>query len=547
MKQLSRFTGSLALLICLASSVSAQPPEDFNRGFGVSPPSVSITVPPGGRGVAEFTLWNAGDVATEKYIVEISDLGQTDQGGVNPVARGFGTRSCVDWLTVPSEITIPASSSQSVRVEVTCPSSATGAYYAVLKIASPPPKNTKQGMSVAVRPTLGVSVEVVIPRPATTHLETDSIVYVPDEYGGFGEMVAWITNTGVWKKPIEGDLVILDNPGSFPQRLPFPYQSSGKPYVLYPSMTLRLSIPLTGFLSTGTHRVSTRLKLTATARAQKEFEIVVPENGEGGGVLKAQAGRKLELDANLVVTPDLIELTLPPGGSRLIPVKLTNHDNRALRIKAKIRLVRMEPNGMFTWGKKLPAGSQWLTVTPDEIELAPGRQITLRVRATIPKNAATKLPMLAAVRIDVATTTTKHHGDWASGGEFPVLVMAQAPKASVAKLKTTSLDLIRSTESQNPTAVVFRVSNDGDQIARSSGEIIVETSKGREVARLEIGKSQGELVFPHSEREFRMAIPPLDRGEYQVRARLSPGVGKGESAQSKLQFTAKIGLPTGLK
>jgi len=402
-------------------------------------------------------------------------------------------------------------------------------------------------MSVAVRPTLGVSVEVVVPRPAATHLETDSIVYMPDEYGGLGEMVTWITNTGVWKKPIEGDLVILDNPRSFPLRLPFPYQSSGKPYVVYPSMTLRLSIPLTRPISTGTHRVSTRLKLTATARARKEFELLVPENGEGGGILKAKAGKKYELDANLVVTPDLIELTLPPGGSRLTPVKLTNHDDRALRVKARIQLVRMEPNGMFTWGKKLPAASQWLTVTPEEVTLDPGRQITLRVRATIPKADAAKLPMLAAVRIDVATTTTKHHGNWASGGEFPVLVMAQAPKASAAKLKTTCFDVTRSTESQNPTAVVFRVTNEGDQIARSSGEIIVETSKGGEVARLEIGKGQGELVFPHSEREFRMTMPPLDRGEYQVRARLSPGVDKGESAYGKLQFTAKVGLPAGLK
>lgn len=531
---------ALAAVVAIVTQSFAQPPEGFSRGFGISPPRISMRVNPGGRTAGEFVIWNSSGEQAETYQIEIKDIGQAENGLMRAVPLGQGTRSCADWIDVPNEVTVEAGSSRTVAINISVPPGVVGGYYASLQVSIKQDK-PREGVVISVNPTLGVSVELRVARPGTTHLEPMALQY---DGGASPQLMLSIQNTGVWKKPLEGDILIHDNASLFPTRVSLPFQDNGKPYMIYPEMVINLYCPLPRPLTPGSYDVSVRLRLSGSAQARKEFVLDV--SGQQSKAI-AREGEKTELDADLAVEPRLIELTLPPGGSRVTPIKILNRDQRPASVTVTVSQVRMEPNGMFTYvDSELPPS--WLTVSPEQFTLEAGRSMALRTKAQIPKSDSATLPLLAGIRLDVTMASGEHHDDWQSGGEFPVLVLAQAPKATPATLETTKLKVIQLIADHNPSSSVFRVRNNGGEIARAFGEIVIERrSDGAEIARLEIGKTEPELILPGAEREFRMPIPTLDKGSYRLRASLKPGTPKGVGTSAEELFQANVGLPAVLQ
>jgi len=307
----------VALIVLIGAAAHAQGPSGPSRGFGVSPPSIEVRVSAGAIATAEFTLWNSSDLRSEVYTIDVLDLSQLSTGTIRGVERGQGTRSCAEWLEVPSEVEIPPGGAKVVRLSLRCPPQTKGSYFAMLEVSVKRAESPAQ-MHVSVRPALSVTIEARVPGSATTHLEPMALQYHPTPEPA---LILTTKNTGVWRKPVEGDVLIYSGSSAFPMRVGLPYQASGKPYSLYPGMAIDQAIPLPKALRPGTHRVSVRLALTDAAQARKDFELEV---AGGTAMSLAREGAKAETDVSLEVDPEVAELDLPPGGSRIVPVKVTN-------------------------------------------------------------------------------------------------------------------------------------------------------------------------------------------------------------------------------
>jgi len=532
------------VMMPIASIAMAQPLSGLDRGFGVSPSYVSVEVQPGERTHATMTLSNLGGRGTGIYTIEVSDLGQSEQGAVTPVPHGLGARSCVDWIDVPAEVQIPAGKTKKVMVPIRCPAGATGAYYAVLNVTTTPTSASDTDIVVAVQPAIGVTLEVKTPHSAPSHLEPQSLFYDSGAAGRTPSLLLSVKNTGVWKKPLEGDILVYDRSAQFPARASLPHKSTGNPYEVYPDQTISLSCPLPRRLRTGTHDVSVRLRLTDKAQARRAFRLNVPVQNTGMATVTAQAGEKAEYDIDLSVEPPFIEVTVPPGGQRAIGIKVRNDDTREVQINSEVTQTRMEPNGMFTYPDVSPGKDlDWLTVTPDMFRLGPKRSTTVRAQVSIPAEGIAPMPLVGVVRLQAVVPQAERSGDWSVGGEFPVVVMIQDPKLPQAHLEIETLKIIRSIPEQNPSAAVLLVKNTGDKVARVEGAIFFERSSGQEIARMEIGASQPELILPRSEREFRMPLGPLDEGKFRVQAELSMVGIKGSEKSAQMTFDSVIYTP----
>ena len=75
------------------------------------------------------------------------------------------------------------------------------------------------------------------------------------------------------------------------------------------------------------------------------------------------------------------------------------------------------------------------------------------------------------------------------------------------------------------------------------GQIVFERASGQEIARMEIGASQRELILPRSEREFRMPLGPLDEGKFCVKAELNMLENKGTKKSAQIIFESVTPTP----
>jgi len=533
----------LSLMILSASIAQAQPMRGLDRGFGVSPSYVSVQVQPGERIHATMTLSNLGRRGTGIYAIEVSDLGQSEQGAVTPVPHGQGARSCVEWIEVPAEVQIPAGGNRKIRVPIRCPAGATGAYYAILNVTVAPATAEDRDMVVAVQPAIGVTLEVKTPHPAPSHLEPAALMYRTGAGGTSPSLLLSVRNTGVWKKSIEGDILVYDRPGQFPVRAPVPYRNSGNPHEVYPGQTVRLNCPLPRRLRAGNHSVSVRLRLTENAQARRSFQLHVPAQAAGTAETSAWAGEKAEFDVDLSVEPPFVEIAIPPGGRRAIGIKVRNADTREVRVSGEITRARMEPDGMFTYPDISPDQAvDWLAISPETFRLEPKRSTTVRAQVSIPAEGLDPMPLVGVVRLQAVVPEAARSGEWSAGGEFPVVIIVQDPQLPQAQLEIESLRIVRSAPGQNPSAAVLEVRNSGDKVARVEGRILFERAGGQEIARMDIGRSQPELILPGSKREFRMTLGPLDDGTFRVQAEIAMAGMEGSKKRARTTFDSAISV-----
>jgi P pilus assembly chaperone PapD len=535
--------GILVWLSCaVVCQVEGKPPT---AGFGIRPTYLTLRVAAGRQAMGKFTILSVGNRMIKRYAIDVYDLGQQESGAIHAVSPGRGARSCAAWISVPKEVEVTPGSRHDVSITVKCPPGARGAYYALLAV-SPPAKHPEAQMAIAVRPRLGVRLEIIVPGRAQKRLDTEELAYEAGREGALPCLVLRVTNTGEWKSFVEGDVLVYDRPGQFPVRTSIPYRNNGKAFEVYPGMTLILRCPLPRLLEPGKHRIFVRLRLTDRVQARKELELEVPTSMFGMVDVTARPGEKSELDVNLSVEPSLIEAVVPPGGRRALPIRVLNNDTRAVHIRAQATQARMEPNGMLSYAEVSQSETpDWLLIFPEVFNLEPKRSTVVRTQVMIPKTSSNSLPLIGVVRLQAEAAGTEYNQDWSSGGDFAVFIVTVAPKAPRASLKTVSFNLVRLTPQHNPGAAVLRVKNTGGRIARAYGRIVLERTSGVEIAHMDIGRFQSELILPGSEREFRMPLPPLDQGKFRVRAEIAPGQEGRKSVRAEKVFTTETTTPEG--
>jgi hypothetical protein len=421
------------------------------------------------------------------------------------------------------------------------PTNAQGAYYAALNFRLIPESSRGQQV-VVVQPAIRIEIEALIPGPAPIRIEVPRLSFVREEGHLTPSIVLTAKNLGVWKTLIEGDVLLYKAQGGYPTRVPIPYSRAGTPIEVYPDAEVDVKCPVEQTLSPGDYRAVSRLLLNETWQTTSEFSITVPGYiGETG--VSGRLNRRAEYDLMLNVKPELVELVIPSGGTRTIPISIQNQDDREAEIRVSVSDVRMESSGILTY-LDTPGDVSWVTISPESLTILPGRISTLRAKAVVPTDREANQTLIRSLQIKARAQSSDP--DWESVGEYGVLVVAAGPDAEPPNLTIESMNIIRPKEDANPTSAVLRVKNTGGRVARILGEFALERETGQIISELDIGQNREELILPEYVREFRMPIGPLDRGGFRVRAELRVKDQKGSSISTETRFTSAVSVPQGL-
>jgi len=286
--------------------------------------------------------------------------------------------------------------------------------------------------------------------------------------------------------------------------------------------------------------------LVGDRRLQSEFEVRIPAD-----LTEAVVGRHIGDEAfrlALEVEPTQMDLTLPPGARRTVAVRVRNPGQREVHITARPALVRSEPDGLLTYAAKWEPGREhWVVVRRGEFTLGPGRSTTVPAQVVIPRDRPERGTVACALLLKARAVTGADEDEAASVGEYPVLIFARDPKAPPARLESLGMQLVRASPESNPRSAVLRVRNVGGRVGQISGRMVLHAATAGELASLAIGQDLGEMILPGAEREFRLPLPFLDKGDYTVRARVSAGrAGEGVLEQAE-PFTVSLAVPEGIR
>ncbi len=535
-----------AILVASSSAFAQQPPPTEWPGFAVSPIEQDLSVNAG------ETLRRGIDLLTRKtneptgFEIQVMDLGQAETGDVTIVERDQGARSCADWITIADSVEVPPDRRLTVPYSVQVPTTAHGEYHAFVTIRLRP-RRLERRIVMGVIPVATVRIAVSVrDRPTKLGMEVSGLQLQPAQGGQPAGVTVEVTNTGELRTPLAGDVLFRGPTGTFPVRVPLPHRSSGGPMEIYPGAIVGIICPLPNPFPPGHYLAQVRGTLLGNRRMQADFELEIPEEQ-----VRTVIGKFLSAAAfkvNLEVEPITVDLNLPPGARRTVVIRIRNNGEEPVEVALEPALVRIEPDGLMTYASRWPADTpQWVEVPSASFTLAAGRSRAFHAQVVIPRDRPIGGTVACAVLIKAHTLAPHTEEEGASIGEYPVLIIARDPQAPPAKLESQGLELVRASPESNPTAAVVQVKNVGGQLGDITGQMWLEGPQGIEMSRLEIGERSREQILPGGIREFRLPLPPLDKGEHTVFAKLNPGRQGEGTLEMQESFTVTIGVPEGLK
>lgn len=537
------YIGFLFFLLLAAQQIMANQTAGVPwRGFAVGPTDVTIDAQSGRRANSKFTIVTQNARKPYRFRIQVMDLGQSETGAKVPVKVGMGARSAARWISIESEVVIQPNSRRVIPFTVSPPPNAKGAYFTYLVVQHVPDYREAR-MSVGVRPSALVEVCVMTRSRAPLHLDVTDLSVESGSFDSPSAVVLGAVNTGVWKVAVEGDVLLYGAKGTFPIRVGVAYGHGGKPIEIYPGLEVELLCPFAQTLPPGTYKAVTRLLLNGRYQSRGKFDLTVPHllasTAISGKLLK-----KSEFDLALWVEPELVEVTLPPGATRTVPIRIQNQDEREAQISLAVCDVHIEKNGFLTYQEGGTSEAGWVRLSSESLAVQPRRTYTVLAQVTVPKDRPDTGALLRAVRL-TASAPSKDE-EWASENEFAILIVAVDPKAPPAELSMKEPKLIRSSPEKNPSVVVLEVRNSGGRVARVYGQIVLGRASGQQIMKMEIGSTGDEIILPGMEREFRMPLGPLDADDFRVRAELRT-IGKRRSVvRSEVTFTSTTAIPEGL-
>lgn len=534
------------ILAALAQAMAQdEPPPDW-PGFAVGPVEQKLVGDTGQTVTEALTVATRGPKSLS-FDIEVRDLAQPNALSILAVPRGEGARSCAEWITITNRLEVPPNGRISVPYSIRIPPGARGEYYAfvVIRLA----ERQEAGSRIVFRtiPSIHARIEIKVQnQPARLSMNVSGLRVEPARENQPAQVIVQVHNTGELKTPLEGDILFRGPIGTFPFRVTLPHQKTGDPLEIYPGATVDIACPLLDPLPPGRYTAQVRGVLLGNRRMQSEFEVEV--GGEQGQTALGKFLGSAAFKVNLGVEPGMVNLDLPKGARRSVVIRLQNNGDQPLDITAQPALVRIEPDGLLTYTTQWEAGTEpWVQVADDRFSLAPRRSTAVRAQVTIPRERPESGTIACAVVIQGRVPREEGKEEAVSMGEYPVLILARDPKAPPARLEPLGMELMRSSPEANPTTALVRVKNTGGQLGTISGQMWLEGPGGRKMVALTIGEEQKEKILPQGIREFRLPLPPLDKGDYTVVARLNLGQPGEAPLELKESFQVAIGVPEELK
>lgn len=501
----------LAALVILAMVPAFRAQEEERMGFAVSMDTPSLAGRPGQVISSELRIVVSGPPHASTYECEVMDLGLSLAGDEQIVALGEGARSCAPWIRLPLEVNLqPGQRTGSVPFEITVPGEAVGEYFGYIRVK----RLTAPGgerMAIMLEPAIGLRVEVSVPGRQELELSATALTYDPWLEPEQPGVILQVHNGGNMKTPLEGDILLQRGGKGWPVRVTIPVRENGKPITVYPGLTATVSCPLDEAPPPGDYRAVARLLLAGRWRTQSAFEVKIPARG----VLAPTSGSfidRAEFDIDLRVQPEYVEVALPPGASRNVSIRVQNADTAAVTLSAVVAEVQQEENGFLTFTESADTTGQWVRLPTTTLELRPRSSVPLLIEVRRPEAADSAAFGMRGIRLTGRTNWDE--SGWASEVDIGVPIFAVPTGAAAPRIEIEKLDLVRPDPALNPTAAVLRLRNAGERVAIVSGALRVERTVER--VRIQTMNLADVLMGPGSTREFRMAMPLLDKGDFRL-------------------------------
>jgi hypothetical protein len=491
---------------------------------------------PGGTVESAVTIITEGTTTPTRYELQPMDLGQTPSGTTMPVDRGLGARSCAGWIRIQEEVVIPPEGSATIPFALAIPNDARGQYHAYLLVRHVAQRPENAPLAVLVEPTLSVKIEFEVPGRNPIELRVENLSVDMESDDGRPAVDIEVSNAGIVKASLEGDVLLYRGSGTFPIRAEIPPSPFGKPLVVYPGLSNRISCALAEPPPPGDYNAEVRLLMAGQWRTRSSFELNVPR---AAGEATAQALGKSEFDIDVIAKPDFVEVALPPGATRTVSMRVQNRDSVTVKGRATIADVIQESSGFLTYADIADTAGMWVKVSPAEWDLPPHSSKRLLLDITAPEDGL-DTTLQCAVRI--LATGAMDEAEWLSEADIGIPVVAVAPGSPPPELMISRLDVVRPSPDRNPTAVVLAVKNVGGHTAKFGGTILLERASSAErIQTMNISHAQGLILPPGAEREFRFPLTYLDKDKFTLSARVSAEGKTKSEKRAALSFVCTQG------
>jgi hypothetical protein len=508
-------------------------------GVAVGPTLFEIDVRPGEVWRGEFTVVTTGYGKPATLDLVVADLAQNPTGAKMAVEPGMGSRSAAGWIDVPSEVTLSGGERRVVPLSVQCPEGSFGSYSAFI-VVKLRPESTDSRMVTEIIPGINVEILARVRSQGALHLDVESLEFRDAVWRP--TLLLTIRNAGVWKSDVHGDVLLYPVSGGFPERVNIPFRPDGQPFALYAGQLLSLACPLTAKLPPGPYDAVVRLDLGQGRESRARFSVDIGSNETVEGSPEGRA----ELGTDLWLEEDMFELSLPPGGTRSVPVRLKNLGDEPIALTAAVEDARLEPDGAWTFGGALtPVPGLHVKISPDSLVVAPKRTAVVRASVSLDRDATVASTTVRGVRL-TSSPTEAGEGRESIYDTGALLVLTPATGGRAAP-SIAALELIRSDPERNPGSAVLAVVNRGLATSNIKGTIVLRRASGPTIATMAIGRDRWEPITPGGRREFRMPLPIVDEGEFVVAAEIMEESSAEGPLRAEATFTSTEAIPEGLR
>ncbi len=250
----------------------------------------------------------------------------------------------------------------------------------------------------------------------------------------------------------------------------------------------------------------------------------------------------------IFVSPQLVELEIPPGGRRRFKISVIN-ESPAKTIKLKVYAADIFENlyGLYKIADSTDSCpyscKDWLEISADSLELKPGEGKVVKCLLKVPRGiwggryAAVVFELLPEEPEKRAKASVVYHFRLPTFVEVTIRKRGAKRKAMITDfrvIKTSEDEHYGKLFGSNNLIFLTKVKNVGDIHIFAKGRIIIRNEKGRRIKEFPLGAGRG-LILPEAEVLLRSVTPVLKKGNYSAEATID--YGSLTSAVARASFT----------
>lgn len=472
-------------------------------GFVVAPMSLNLTVPSGGTTTSTVSIFSEQE-RVAKFRVYTCDVKQGGRGYDISEEVGGDKWSCAGWIEMDtSEFILEPKESKDISFKLSVPRGERGGRYAgiVFELVPEKPKAEKPWRTeyrwrtmCLVMLTIGggrlrkeaiiSKFEVRVPSPVEKkrfRIRDEALIFSGS-----------LKNTGNIHVFGKGRLRLRSKEGKRVGEAPL---GSGRGAVL-PGSFLDFRTIRIGNLPPGEYIAEAIIDYGGyrPATAKTLFSV---------GSQKLETAKALDL----ALHPELLEVKVPPGGFRRMNVRLSNREDRQIRIRSYVSDIAYDSKGKLTLldpGQAKRSCAGWISPHSSEFILRPKEERVLPVEVRVPRNV--------------------------EGGRYAVLVFeansagSKTDASTVQMISPVMLTIAGSVKSQGKI-VNFEVINRGKPLKflaffKNTGNIHLKVKCTGSI-KAKMGEKKGEITFV--EKEFIVLPGALREVEGIFEKDLAPG------------------------